>query len=417
MLSIFKKHKDKIIKNPFLTSSLIVMVGVNVYNLGQFLLHIMVGRMLGRALYGDFVVLINILGIFALVQQSLGLTLIKFISAEKSERAVTGLIKWAIRWNVLFSVLVAGSIVVFAQEISRFLNVSQYQAIYILAPLILLGAVVSIARSVLQGLLKFGWFVVGLIGEIGLKLVLSFLFLMAGWAVVGTLMAIMLAVIFSLCIFVLPLRKYDMSKKSSLPKTSPLLKYSGAVFLQSIALTSMYSTDLFLVKHFFSQADAGLYAGLVKLGSIVFFAASPVVGVMFPFISKKYSHGERYHSIFYLSLVIIGGIAGMVVLLYVLFPSFFLLLLGKSFLDGTSVLWWFALFMGLLSVGMVFVQFYLSIGKTWIVWLFLSAAVVQGILIFLFHSSLLQVIQMSLVSVSLLVVALSIYFPYHNLNK
>ena len=55
MFSIFKKHKDKIIRNPFLASSLIVTVGVNAYNLGQFLLHIMVGRMLGKDFGGHII--------------------------------------------------------------------------------------------------------------------------------------------------------------------------------------------------------------------------------------------------------------------------------------------------------------------------------------------------------------------------
>ena len=59
---------------------------------------------------------------------------------------------------------------------------------------------------------------------------------------------------------------------------------------------------------------------------------------------------------------------------------------------------------------MLFTQFLLSIGKTKIIILFALAALLQIGLILLFHGSLLTVIQMSIISASLLDIALLVYF-------
>lgn len=404
---------NNIIKNPFLISSLVMVIGSNIYNAGQFIYHIVAGRILGPAFYGDLAALINILGIFGLVQISIGLTIVKFISSEKQPEKAKGLTQWAIIWSSGFGISVAVLLVVFAPFISSFLQLTQPAAIYLLAPVIFLYATTTITRSVLQGLLRFGWFVGSLLSEVSIKLILMIPFVFAGYAVIGALGALLIGVFGSLFIGLYPLRDY-LKGWGIKPETSPLIKYSIPAFFQGIALTSMYTIDLFLVKHYFTPESAGLYAALAKLGSIVFFGASPITHVMFPLVARKHSHGEAYHKIFYLSLFLIGGIVSLVILNYILFPLIFLSTLGQNFLEGAPILWWFGVFMGLLAIAMLFIQFYLSIGKVFVVWLFLAAAFLQALLIVLFHASLVMVIQMSIVAAALLVLSLLIYFPYHD---
>lgn len=405
---------NNIIKNQFFLSSLVMVVGSNIYNAGQFLYHIVGGRILGPAFYGDLAALVNILGIFGLVQISIGLTIVKFVASEKDDEKIKGLTQWAVLWSSGFGILVAVLLVVFAPFISEFLQLTQQSSIYFLAPIIFLYAIISIARSVLQGLLKFGWFVVSLLSEVVIKLALMVPLVFAGYAVIGALGAFLVGVFGSLFIGLYPLRNYLLKGKGTTPSISPLVKYSVPAFMQGVALTSMYSTDLFLVKHFFAPETAGLYAALAKLGSIVFFGASPITHVMFPLVARKYSHGESYHKVFYLSLLLISSMGCLIVLCYVLFPEIFLSALGSSFLDGAPILWWFGMFMGLLAIAMLFIQFYLSIGKMFVVWLFLGAALLQALLIVLFHSTLAIVIQMSIISAALLLLSLFVYFPYHD---
>ena len=62
--------------------------------------------------------------------------------------------------------------------------------------------------------------------------------------------------------------------------------------------------DLILVKHFFSDQDAGVYATLSILGKIIYFAASPVASVMFPIVAGKHAKGEKYFEFLLMSLLI-----------------------------------------------------------------------------------------------------------------
>lgn len=406
--------REKIIKNPFFAGSLIMVIGSNLYNAGQFVYHIIGGRILGPAFYGDLAALVNILGIFGLVQISMGLTIVKFIASEKDNKKVRGLAQWAILWSFIFGLLVATLLVVFAPLINNFLQLSQSFSIYFLAPIIVLYSIINITRSILQGLLKFRWFVGSLLFEMGIKLSLMIPLVLAGYAVSGALSAFLIGVFGSLFIGLYPIRKYLLSKNFQRPKIRPLIRYSIPAFMQGIALTSMYTTDLFLVKHYFAPETAGLYAALAKLGSIVFFVATPIIHVMFPLVAKKHSHGEAYHKIFYLSLLLISGLIGVGVLSYILFPEVFLSTLGANFLSGAPILWLFGVYMGLLALATLFIQFFLSLGKLHIVWLFLAAACLQALLIIIFHENLLTVIQMSIVSAALLVISLLIYYLYHD---
>src|SRR3989344_3115162 len=90
-----------ILKHPLLQGSLVMVLGSNLFNLGQFIYHFIAGRYLGKAHYGDLAVIISVLGFISIIQLSVGLTIVKFIAAAKSEKEVSNLAKWFIRWAFL----------------------------------------------------------------------------------------------------------------------------------------------------------------------------------------------------------------------------------------------------------------------------------------------------------------------------
>lgn len=412
-----------IIKHPFFTGSLVMILGSNLFNAGQFLYHFLTARslqhlygdFLGKAYYGDVAVIISLLGVVAIVQLSLGLTMVKFITSEKTEAVVSNLAKWFVWWTFWLALFVGVLLTFISPFLAEFLNIAQPNVFYLVGPILGLYLLVSTGRSILQGLLQFYKYVISLLSEVLLKIILVVALILAGLAAFGAILAIFLGVFLSFLVTLWALRRYLRGKRGERPAIAPLLKYSFPVLLQGLALTSMYSTDLLLVKHFFPPEEAGLYAGLAILGRIVFFGASPVTHVMFPLIARRYSHGQPYHVIFYLSVLLVTGIAFLVTLTYYLLPSWpILILYGSGFLDGAPLLWWFGVFMGLLALGMLFTQFYLSIGKTKVVILFAASALLQIILIWFIHPDILTVIKLSILSVFLLVLALLVYFPYHH---
>ncbi len=409
-----KKLVTAIIKRPFLASSVLMLLGVNLYNFGQMIFHLIVGRLLGKSGYADIAVIVSILGMVIIIQQAFGLTIIKFVSVGKNEKFVVNFTRWIFWWS--FWLGISLSLIFFALSpfLADFLHISQPGAMSLLSPIIVLLVLLNSARSVFQGLLKFVGYVSIHIIEVVVKLILTVVLVFLGWAVFGVIVAMMIGVVCSSFLTYLLLNKYVIGKRGKPPEILPLLKYSVPVFLLSMAMTSMYSTDIILVKHFFTADEAGLYSALAKLGSIAFFAAAPVASVMFPHISRNHSKEKPYSKYFYLSCLLVLTISISVVAVYKIFPLFVInLLFGSQFVEGAEMLWWFGVYMLLLGLAILFTQFYFSIGKTKIVSFFVMAALLQAILIWFIHPTLLKVIQVSILSTSLLVIALLVYFPYH----
>ena len=134
---------------------------------------------------------------------------------------------------------------------------------------------------------------------------------------------------------------------------------------------------------------------------------------MFPIVAKRFAAKEQYLKIFLLSLFLISIFSLFIVGFYFYFPQLSILVLfGKEYIEGASILWLFAVFMSLLSLAMLFTQFFLSVGKTKIVSVFVTAALLQVILIWFNHESLIKVIQMGILSSALLDLCLIVYFIY-----
>lgn len=403
----------KLLKHPFFAGSLVMVLGSNIYNLGQFIYHFLAGRILGKVYYGDLASIISILSLFAIIQASLGLTVIKYIASQKNPQRVNNFISWVYWISLWIGLGLVGAVFISAPSLSHFLNLSTVSVYYMLAPILFFYLMTSSGRSILQGLLKFEKYVVSLLVEsvvkVGLILALPTLL----WALFGAMFSLLLGIVGSFVIITIWLWPYLRVKKMTTPKLLPLFKYSSAAFIQGFALTSMYSTDLLLVKHFFPPDQASIYASSAVLGRIVFFGISPITQVMFPLVAKRYHQALSYRIILYLSLILTLAISFLVIFIYQFFPALIIgITFGPNFIEGAPILVWFAIFMALLALAMMLTQFYLSTNKLRVIWLFVLAALLQILLILFIHPSLLAVIQVSSLAAALLVLALFVYFFY-----
>jgi len=193
----------------------------------------------------------------------------------------------------------------------------------------------------------------------------------------------------------------------------PFLKYSLPVFLQALAFTSIFTTDVILVKHFLTPFDAGIYAALSTLGKIIFFASSPISSVMFPVVAGRSAKGEGYLKIFWGSLGLTLFVSGSAVGIYYLFSDFAInILYGSAYLAASRDLVWMGLFMLVYTLALLLVNFSLSLGKTRIIVFPVLAAFGQAILLWIFHSSILEVIQVSLAICTLMLFGEGVFLGY-----
>lgn len=410
-MKISKKQISNFLKHPLFTGSAIMIIGNNIFNVGQFVYHFLTIRLLDTAHYGDLAAIISILGITGVMQLAFGLTIVKFVASQKTQAALSNLIKWFNYWGVVAGVAAVLILFIPSRFISEFLKLTEPNILYLFSPMIFLLVIIYVYRSILQGLLSFKIYIFSLIADVVIRIVVTVLLIILGIGLFGAVIGMLAGMISGFIITRLSLKPYLIGKRGKKPEILPLLKYSLPVFIQSLSFISMYSTDILLVKHFFSPYDAGTYAYLSVLGRIALYCSTPVTQTMFPIIAKRFTNGQPYRRIFYLSLFLVTTSSLFVVLFFKLFPNAPISLLGKN--DGQEILWWFGLFMTLLSIALLIVQFYLSISKIYPVWFFVLAAILQAILIWFIHPNLLAVVQISILSTSLLVIALLVYFPYH----
>jgi O-antigen/teichoic acid export membrane protein len=413
MNKILKLQIFNIFTHPLFAGSMVMILGNNFVNAVNFVYTLLMGRLLGPSDYGVLSSLLSFVALVGMIPFSLGLVIIKFISSSKSEKQTKVLVNWFHKKILLFSLIVSGLVVITSSITASFLNITNPLLIVLIGISFLFSIPAFYNRSVLQGLLKFKQVVVSVILENSFKLIFSLLIIYLGFALFGAVGIFVASGFFGWLITRKFLKNYLNEFIEKPIGLSKVFFYAIPVLIQSLAATSLYSADVILVKHFFNSHDAGLYASLSTLGRIVFFGASPISAVMFPIISKRQSKGENYKKIFFYSVILTLAIATCVLVIYWFFPELAILILfGSDYLEGAYLLFWIGLFMTVYTLCTVFISLHLSLGQTKVVIFPALAAIGQVIGINLYHKSLEEVIIVSMIDVSLLLLCLTVYFCY-----
>lgn len=393
-----------------------MFLGLTVVNAGNYLFHLLTGRMLGPANYGELESIISSLYLLGIIPIALNLIVVKFVSSQSASdpEEIPVFFRWLNLRLIVFGVFSLVLLLLIIPHWAGFLKLDNSLPVLIAMLSFPLSLLMVTARSFLQGLMNFVAFTFSQIIEVLSKLLLAVLFIRWGWGVSGVSGAMVTASILGFFYALYVLRPFFMAHRGkTFHKSKQLLKYGFSVVISTISLTSLFTTDIVLVKHYFTSFEAGIYASLSILGKIIFFGSGPFVTAMFPMVSQKKEKGESYHNLFWITvfLVLLSSLA--VSAIYFVFPDLMIgLLFGKEYLVGKDLLVLFAVFISLYSLCSVFVNFYLSISKTIVVVIPLFFSIVQVVLIVIFHQSLAMVIIDSIITCVLLFISLLIYYPY-----
>src|SRR5262249_6417183 len=149
--------------------------------------------------------------------------------------------------------------------------------------------------------------------------------------------------------------------------------------------------DILLVKSFFAPAEAGLYAAVALFGRLLYFASWSIISVMFP-VSAAVPDGKP-NGVLRTALGLVGGIAGLFILLVTLLPKFLIVMvLGHSFARADDLLPMYAIGTALYALSVVLMAYEMSRKIANTGWLQLVVSGLLIIAITIFHDSLQQVI-------------------------
>lgn len=401
--------------NPLFKGSLIMIMGTNLASFFAYIYHLIFGRILGPSSYSELATFISISTIFAAGFTALGTVIMKFASIEKDEN-VKSLFMWINKISVKVGIFLFFLLLILSPLLSNFLAI-HINIILLLPFVVVLLFFSSIYRSFLQGLLKFTKSVVVANVDAVARLTMGLILVGLGFGVMGASFAFLIGMFLSVAISVYYLKKYFVKKVKPYSKSEELIKFAIPVLVMTISVTSLITTDVVLVKHFFDAHLAGIYASISTLGKIIVYGTTPIAAVMFPIISKRHAANKRSVKVLLLSSLLTFAIAGSVLVLYYFFSYQAVnILFGGRFIEATQYLFIFGFFSLFYVLDYLLIYFYLSVDKIAASYLVPVGAILQALAIILWHNSLLSVIYASIFSLGILFVLLIIYgiFSYRH---
>ena len=402
----------KILLHPLFSGSFFMIVGTNFANFIAYIYHLIFGRILGPSLYGELVATISLIGLIMSAFSFFGIVIVKFVSSAEP-KDLSSVLGWFNSKVIKIAAIITVLIWIVSPFLGSFTHLSRSITI-LFAPLLFFSIISLVYRSFLQGIMKFKE--VAILSNIELfgRLIFGLIFIYLNMKVFGAVLGMLLS-----GISVVLLTKYFLKRVGFAKNTvegfnwKKIVTYALPVFVVSFSFTSLLTSDMIMVKHFFTSYDAGIYGAVSNLGKIIFYGTAPIGAVMFPLIAKKKSQKAKFTNIFLLSILLVTGLGFTVLLLYYLFPSAAInILYGEKYLVGSKYLLLMGLYYILYSIANLMSSFLLSIDLIKPLIIIPVFALIQIAVIYFFHNSIGWVIGASIISVSLLLAYLALYFAY-----
>lgn len=404
----------KLSSNRMLRGSAVLWIGMMAANVSNYVFHLLMGRFLGPVNYGILASIFSVFYYLMVPVATITTTVMKYTAEFDVEKAPGKIYSLFIRLTKQLLVISLALFVLLAAAsplISRFLRIDSIWPMLILSTMLLIGYMLPVNRGILQGLQKFGTLSVNLILETVLKLSIGIALVLIGYKVNGAVLGVVIAMFMAYALSFVPLRKIFRIREKTIVSVREMWVYSIPVFVALFCMNSYYSVDILIVKHFLSPVDAGHYSGLSILGKIVVFACLAIVGVMFPMVAGRHKADQKHSHLLGYTLGLITLISGSIAAAYAIAPRFIInLLFGAKYIAVAPYLGLFGLAMLLLSLSSALTNYYLAIDKIRCVAILVVMAVLQVILLWAFHSSLSQIVNVMVGTMTLLFVSLSAFY-------
>ena len=310
-------------------------------------------------------------------------------------KAIPELWEHLLRRLTFAGLVIAGLWVMVSPFLYQFLRFPNILPVLIFAPFLLISFMGTVNGGYLRGVLRFDVVAIAVLVEPVIRLVTS--------VVVGQLdygQYVYLTVPFASFIGLLVTLAMLMSLRKEQPARTyrhKELRMPRMFFVLSIlsglASIAFFSLDNILIVHFLGAEEAGKYGLLGLLGKMIYFAGGLVVSFVLPLISYKEGKGEKSESMFaklFLATLGISVISYLVVgvLVPVAAPYF----LGTKINAIRSLLPVYAMGVLLYTLSQTIVQYHLAKRNYAFSLASFVLAVLQILILWLFHHSLWQVV-------------------------
>ncbi len=410
-----KKLIKSLLSIQIIAGSIVIVGGGLVSNFLNFVFNLFMTRNLSVPDYGILATLVSVITLFTIPASAITPTVVRFGAsyfANNELDKVRGLFYKIFFVSAAIGMIILLSFVIFHKVIGEFFNIQDTFFITLSGVTIAIAYVGTVNNSLLQAKLKFMFIAIINTISSATKLILGGGLVLLGFKVGGALWGFLVSFLVPYVLSFFPL-SFLLNKSIKSPSISDveLIKYGAPSAIALFAVSSFITTDIILVKHFWSAEQAGLYSGLSLIGRVIYFLTAPVALVMFPLIVQKHAKNEEYHHIFKIALLMVLLPSIGITIFYFLFSQFTINFFAKTdYLSVSQYLGLFGIFITIYSLVSVITNYFLSIKRTDVAWGVVAGAVAQAIGIWLFHNSFLNIILISIGSVTGVLIFETVYF-------
>jgi O-antigen/teichoic acid export membrane protein len=389
------------------------MLSMVFVNGGNYVYNLLLGRVLGPALYADAAILVTFLLVLSFVGMAFQVVTTKFIvgytgfAADVFERLMY-------RVALLFGIIIGFLIVLFSDYLSVVFNTISGMMFVVFGVAIPLYFLMSVKRGVYQGNAGMVDLSKTYIFEMLSRLLLTFtmILLLPDFSVsVLVAMGIGFSFVFGLLPFGVKKFFAGIGNYKELVDTAVIWRFFGLTAFYEMTQIIINNSDVMLVKHYFGSADAGLYASLALIGRVVYFVAWMFVMLLLPKVLQLQKEGKPTKPILIKYVFYIVGLSISIIFATTVFPETVVyLMFGKAYLPIAFLLWKYALATSIFAVANIFAYYFLSISKYLPVVISGVLGLLQIVLIVLYHNTLEQVVDMQIVSMGILLGCQLVFF-------
>ncbi|MBP7967688.1 hypothetical protein KAZ66_05480 [Candidatus Woesebacteria bacterium] len=381
----------------------------------NFFFNTYLGRALSLENYALITVVVNIWYFILIVLNALSYVItnkVAYLEKNESVSEVGAFYRFFTRKTIQISCISGLIWLAIAPLIIYYFHISSRAAIFMISPLIGVGALMSISRGFLQGRTIFVTLSISLIVESLIRM-LAAIFLVQMDLGHLTYLSIPISLVFTLVFNYVFERKHVPQSTSEHTFTFPTSLFV-ALLLIGLSNTVFLTVDILMVKHYFDDRTAGMYALLGLVGKVVFFFSSILSGVLFTYASQgKHTDSSFFHRI----------LLGTAALSTIAFISFGLLgsfttsiLIGAKAEAIVPYLYTYTAAISLFAVTNTFITYYIARGvkKIAFIALFLAIALIGAIS--MYHEDISHIVQ-SVFAISSIGFVFTLSFHLYALKK
>jgi O-antigen/teichoic acid export membrane protein len=391
--------------------NLVLFAGGMVAGVGGFVYHLIAARMLGPALYGEVASLVSAYLVGNGITYVITLVLARYAATLEARGSSSALHHLMVRTSKLLifpSVLALALLGVLAPLGANFLHLHSWvPVLWMLLAMVMIWQV-GVPRGMLQGMQRFAALSVNQSIEMVFRVGLLVILLVAGFGVTGSMVAVLCGAAAGYGAGMSSLRDI-LAAPGERVRLRTMAQFAITAVVGTLGILFLYNSDVILAKHYLSAHDAGIYGGLNKIETIIYFGTLSVSQVLYPRVVEAIAKDDHPGRLVFLSAGIVLAMGAVAVAIFAAAPKLIVTILyGDKFLVAAQYMVPIGLIGLALSLNNMLVYFFMAAHDRVFMPILMAGVILEGVLIFLYHQGLSQVVADVLSALLLLLGALLI---------